>query len=132
MADIVIGIASSHTPQLSSGVDMWPDHAERDRRNPRLPGKDTRWHTYEELLADADPALGHELRPAVRDAKYRRCQDAIEALSCELNKAHADIAVVIGDDQREMFSAAATFRSRAARGRVCRHPQRLWRAGRRR
>ena len=103
MADIVIGIASSHTPQLSSGVDMWLDHAERDRRNPRLLGKDARWHTYEELLADADPALGHELRPAVWDAKYRRCQDAIEALSGDLNKAHADIAVVIGDDQREMF-----------------------------
>jgi 3-O-methylgallate 3,4-dioxygenase len=25
MADIVIGVASSHTPQLSSGVDMWTD-----------------------------------------------------------------------------------------------------------
>jgi hypothetical protein len=104
MADIVIGIASSHTPQLSSGVDMWPDHAERDRRNPRLLGKDARWRTYEELLADADPALGHELQPAVWDAKYRRCQDAIEELSGDLNEAHADIAVVIGDDQREMFS----------------------------
>ena len=82
---------------------MWPDHAERDRRNPRFLGKDARWHTYEDLLADADPALGHELQPAVWDAKYRRCQDAIETLSGDLNKAHADIAVVIGDDQREMF-----------------------------
>ena len=37
MADIVIGIASSHTPQLSSGVDMWHDHSE--------------------LLAAADPVI---------------------------------------------------------------------------
>jgi 3-O-methylgallate 3,4-dioxygenase len=103
MAEIVIGIASSHTPQLSSGVDMWLDHAERDRRNPQLLGKDARYHTYDELLATADPALAAELEPAVWDDKYRRCQEAIEALTADLAKASADIAIVIGDDQRELF-----------------------------
>lgn len=103
MAEIVIGIASSHTPQLSSGVDMWLDHAERDRRNPQLLGKDARYHTYDELLAVADPALERELDPAIWDEKYQRCQRAIEALTADLAKAHADIAVVIGDDQRELF-----------------------------
>ena len=103
MADIVIGIAASHTPQLSSGVDMWFDHAERDRRNPLLLGKDARYHTYDQLLADADPALKEELTPAVWDRKYQRCQDAIEALTACLDEAQADIAVVIGDDQRELF-----------------------------
>jgi len=103
MADIVIGIASSHTPQLSSGVDMWSDHAERDRRNPRLLGKDARYHTYDELLAGADPALEEELSPEVWDRKYRRCQEAIDALSAFLDKARPDVAIVIGDDQRELF-----------------------------
>jgi 3-O-methylgallate 3,4-dioxygenase len=103
MAEIVVGIASSHTPQLSSGVDMWLDHAERDRRNPLLLGKDARYHTYDELLAVADPAVEPELDPAVWDEKYRRCQEAIEALTADLAKAHPDIAVVIGDDQRELF-----------------------------
>jgi len=63
MADIVIGIASSHTPQLSSGVDMWHDHAERDRR----------------------------------------CQRAVDALAAALRAAAPDVALVIGDDQRELF-----------------------------
>jgi 3-O-methylgallate 3,4-dioxygenase len=103
MAEIVIGIASSHTPQLSSGVDMWLDHAERDRRNPRLLGKDARYHTYDELLATADPNLAQELDPAVWDAKYRRAQEAIEELTVSLGKAQPDIAVVVGDDQRELF-----------------------------
>ncbi len=103
MAEIVIGIASSHTPQLSSGVDMWPDHAERDRRNPYLLGTDARYHTYDELLATADPGLERELEPAVWDAKYRRGQEAVEALAAYLAKAQADIAIVIGDDQRELF-----------------------------
>jgi hypothetical protein len=53
MADIVIGTASRHTPQLSSGVDIWPDHAARDQRYP-LPGKDARYHTYEGTPAGAD------------------------------------------------------------------------------
>jgi 3-O-methylgallate 3,4-dioxygenase len=103
MADIVVGIASSHTPQLSSGVDMWPDHAARDRRNPLLLGKDARYHTYDELLAMADPAIERELAADVWDAKYRRGQQAVEALAAFLAKAQADIAVVIGDDQRELF-----------------------------
>lgn len=108
MANIVIGVASSHTPQLSSGVDMWLDHAERDRRNPMLLGKDARYHNYDELLAQADPAIEQELAPAVWDGKYQRCQQAIEALTARLEKAQPDIAVVIGDDQREMFKDDGT------------------------
>ncbi|MBO0806366.1 MAG: hypothetical protein J2P25_25230 [Nocardiopsaceae bacterium] len=104
MADIVAGIASSHTPQLSSGVDMWPDHAERDRRNPRLLGTDARYHTYDELLELAPPGLGPQLAPDVWEAKYRRCQDAIALLADSLRVARADVAIVIGDDQREMFT----------------------------
>ena len=103
MAEIVIGVASSHTPQLSSGVDMWLDHAERDRRNPLLLGKDARYHSYDELLAEADPAIEQELTQAIWEHKYQRCQQAIEALADSLVKANADIALVIGDDQRELF-----------------------------
>jgi hypothetical protein len=103
MADIVVGIASSHTPQLSSGVDMWQDHAERDRRNPSLLGRDARYHSYEELLPDAPAGIEAELGRAVWDAKYARCQDAIARLAATLNEARPDIAVIIGDDQRELF-----------------------------
>jgi hypothetical protein len=82
---------------------MWPDHAERDRRNPQLLGKDARFHTYDELLATADPGLAAELDPAVWEEKYQRSQDAIEALTSQVSKAQPDLAVVIGDDQRELF-----------------------------
>jgi 3-O-methylgallate 3,4-dioxygenase len=102
MADIVIGIASSHTPQLSSGVDMWPDHAARDQRYSLL-GKDAAYHTYDELLAGADPGIADELRPEVWERKYQRAQTAIDSLSAALAGARADLALVIGDDQRELF-----------------------------
>jgi hypothetical protein len=102
MAEIVIGIASSHTPQLSSGVDMWPDHAARDQRYSLL-GKDARYHTYEETLAGADPGIARELEPDVWEGKYQRVQTAIESLADALKSADADLALVIGDDQRELF-----------------------------
>ena len=103
MADIVVGIASSHTPQLSSGVEMWHDHAERDLRNPQLLGRDARYHTYEELLPDAPAGMEAEVDPAVWDAKYARCQEAITKLARALTDARPDIAVIVGDDQRELF-----------------------------
>ena len=102
MADIVIGIASSHTPQLSSGVEMWPDHALRDQRYPLL-GKDATYHTYDEMLAGADPEMARELQPDVWEGKYQRAQAAITSLSAALEAADADLALIIGDDQRELF-----------------------------
>ncbi|HEX3956050.1 MAG TPA: hypothetical protein VHZ03_05395, partial [Trebonia sp.] len=103
MAQIVLGIGSSHTPQLSSGVDMWEDHAERDRNNPELLGKDGEFHSYDELLAAADPGIAKELAPEVWERKYRRGQEAVAELTWRLAAARVDVAVVIGDDQREIF-----------------------------
>lgn len=103
MAEIVVGVASSHTPQLSSGVNMWPDHADRDRRHPWLLGKDGEFHSYDEILAIADPGMEQQLAAEVWDSKYGRAQDAIATLAARLAKAQPDIAIVIGDDQRELF-----------------------------
>jgi len=36
MAEIVLGLATSHSPQLNTGPEWWPSHAERDKTNPRL------------------------------------------------------------------------------------------------
>jgi catalytic LigB subunit of aromatic ring-opening dioxygenase len=107
MAEIVLGVASSHTPQLSSGFELWADHAKRDRRYSLL-GPDAEYHTYEELLENAHPRIEKELDPSVWEAKYQRCQEAIETLSRRLTEAQVDVAVVIGDDQQEMFKDDGT------------------------
>ena len=103
MAEIVIGVASSHSPQLSSGVEWWEDHAERDRKNPALLGKDGEFHTYEQLLAGADPSLAAELTAEAWQAKHDRVQAAVAELAGRLAKARVDVLLVIGDDQREIF-----------------------------
>jgi hypothetical protein len=103
MAEIVIGLASSHSPQLSSGVEWWEDHAERDRKNPALLGKDGEFYTYGQVLAGADPSVLSELTPEVWQAKHDRAQAAVEELARRLTKARVDVLLVVGDDQREIF-----------------------------
>ncbi|MFD2415556.1 DODA-type extradiol aromatic ring-opening family dioxygenase [Amycolatopsis pigmentata] len=104
MAEIVAGIASSHTPQLSTGTDLWSDHAARDRNNKKLLGHDAEFHTYEELLATADPGLADEITAEVWAAKHDRCQKALRLLGDRLAAAKADIVVIYGDDQNELFT----------------------------
>jgi 3-O-methylgallate 3,4-dioxygenase len=105
MAEVVRGLASSHTPQLSTSAEYWSEHAARDQRNNRLLGPDGRYRTYDELLAAADPALAGELQPAVWHSKFDRAQAAVGALAQRLAAAQPDVVLVIGDDQHELFGA---------------------------
>lgn len=103
MAQIVTGVAASHTPQLSSGVELWEDHAARDRARNHLLGRDGNYHTYDELIALAPPQVAAELDPAIWERKYKRAQECLGMLADVLVNARPDVAVVIGDDQWELF-----------------------------
>ena len=83
MAEVVLGVASSHTPQLSTSADYWKEHGARDRRNTRLLGSDGCYRTYDELLAAADPALAVELEPSVWHSKFDRAQAAIYSVGLD-------------------------------------------------
>lgn len=104
MARIVLGVGSSHSPQLSTTTDWWEDHAARDRRNPQLLGRDGEMHTYDELVAVPEWTVPPErLTSDVWAACHRRAQDAIAVLAKELAEAAPDAVVVVGDDQAELF-----------------------------
>jgi hypothetical protein len=105
MAEVVLGLASSHTPQLSTSAAFWREHAARDQRNTRLLGPDGGYHTYAELLAAAGPALDGELQATVWQDKFDRAQAAVEALARRLAQAEPDVVLIIGDDQHELFGA---------------------------
>ncbi len=105
MAELTLGLASSHTPQLSTSADYWTEHAARDQRNPRLLGPDGRYHTYDELLAAADPGLAGEVQSSVWRSKFDRAQAAVEVLAQRLGAAEPDVVVIVGDDQHELFGA---------------------------
>jgi 3-O-methylgallate 3,4-dioxygenase len=104
MARIVLGLATSHSPQLSTPPDLWPLHGERDKRNPELLDTDGRHVSYDELLAKASPSLAGEVTTAKWQARYDACQQGIATLAKVLEQVSPDILVIFGDDQEELFS----------------------------
>lgn len=103
MARIVVGLASSHSPQLSTPIEVWPEHAARDRANPALVGIDGRRHSFTELVESAPPGLATELTVTTFAEKHARLQTALDRLRAALVESGAEVAVVIGNDHREMF-----------------------------
>ena len=103
MAEIVLGLGTSHSPQLSLTPETWPLHAENDKRNPHLYGLDGIHHTYEEVLAMVDPSIEKQLEPELWQKRYDICQAGLAAVSQKLVEAKVDAVIVIGDDQEEVF-----------------------------
>jgi hypothetical protein len=97
MAEIVLGIGTSHSPMLSIDHAAFPGLAARDRANPFVPDFDG--------LARAKAAwIGRELEPGITHARHEANQAALGRLSAVLAEAAPDAVVVIGDDQNEWFS----------------------------
>jgi 3-O-methylgallate 3,4-dioxygenase len=94
MAEIVMGIGTSHGSQVSLTPEWWPKHGELDRK--RTP--------YDELIKNARTGLADELTPEVWQRKYDATQVAVAELSEVLKAADPDCLIVVGDDQAELFS----------------------------
>lgn len=103
MAELVLGVGTSHSPQMSSGTRFWDGHAGRDRANQFLVDTDGQVRGFDELVAKAPPSLAGELTPEVWETKWCRVQDAIAGLVKRLADAAPDVAVIVGDDQHELF-----------------------------
>ncbi len=95
MARIVLGLGTSHSPQVSTQPEQWYLHAERDYGNPHL--------DMPALEKTAPAGIAEQLSIDVYRAKHDACQRAIARLSAELIAARPDVVVVVGDDQRELF-----------------------------
>jgi 3-O-methylgallate 3,4-dioxygenase len=98
MAEITLGIGSSHSPMLSTPYEAFAGHAERDRANRHVPD-------FEGLVKEKASWIGWELRPDVTRARHEATQVAIGQLRDVLAEVAPDVLVVIGDDQSEWFSA---------------------------
>ena len=96
MADIVIGIGTSHSPQLSVRASDWQVLREKDETDPRL--------DYQKLLERAKPGLDAELTAEKFRQRDEACLAAVKVLGDALQKSKADVAVIFGDDQHEQFN----------------------------
>jgi len=87
MADIVLAIGSSHSPQVSTAWDQWPNMRRTEERSPAIPAN------LAELLA-----------PGVLAERFGSVQHGVRTLAERLRSTEAlDAIVMFGDDQHEQF-----------------------------
>jgi hypothetical protein len=104
MAQIVLGIGSSHGPMLSTPPDQWWQRAKADRTGHTelwFKGKE---YSFDELAKlRADEHLEKETDADVMKGRHAACQEAIASLADTFERVSPDVAVIIGDDQEELF-----------------------------
>ena len=107
MADIVLGIGSSHGPLLSTPPEQWDLRAKADRANKNhwFRGKT---YDYERLLNERAPGFAKEIEPDVRSRRFMQCRSALEQLGRKFDDVKPDAVVIVGNDQREFFNAGLT------------------------
>lgn len=106
MAKIVLGIGASHTPLLTLTSEQWQHRAAADYANPALNMSDGRLLTYPQVLAEVGPRYAEVVTPGILERKARACSDALDRLGNDLAAASPDLVIIVGDDQRELFSGA--------------------------
>jgi hypothetical protein len=124
MADIVLGVGSSHGPLLSTPPEQWDLRAKADRENK------THWYRgrtydYEGLLRERAPGFAHETGLDQRRDRFLRCRRALEALGRKFDEVSPDAVVIVGNDQREFFNAGLTPSITVYRGSEIRNVQHL-------
>lgn len=102
MAQIVLGVGTSHTPMLNAPVADWSRFIERDRLRPHL-DKQGQPRTYEELERLADPRMHEQLTPDVFARRHAAALAEVERLGAVLRRAELDTLIVVGDDQKELY-----------------------------
>jgi len=103
MAKIVLGVGCSHGPMLSTPPDMWHLRAEADRKNPRHFYRGQAYD-FEKLLAIRHPGFAAAVTLEERKKRYEACQRALDKLAAKFAEVKPDVVVIIGNDQRELFT----------------------------
>lgn len=104
MAQIVLGLGTSHTPMLNCGPEDWPRYLELDTGRSLL-DRDGRPTTYADLAAAAGSSMAGHLTPHRMAASHAAVTAAMDRLKETLRAGALDALIVVGDDQKELFHA---------------------------
>jgi hypothetical protein len=104
MARILYGLATSHGPMLSIPSEYWSDRVSADREN-RQHFYQGKTYTFDQLVDVMRPRqLAAQITPEVCSIRHARCQKAISQLADFFQANRPDVAVVVGNDQMEIFN----------------------------
>jgi hypothetical protein len=103
MANIVLGMALSHGPMLSTTPEQWTLRVAADRaaKHP-FRGRTLRFSELVELRRDERFDLQSTLE--VMRARHASCQTALDRLAQVFAETKPEVAVIFGNDQMEIFS----------------------------
>ena len=102
MAQLVIGLGTSHSPMLVTDAPMWEERAISDRSNPELYDLEGNHCTYDDLVR-CGKNYERECRLEYLAEQARQVQAALDRLAAELTEARPDVVLIVGDDQHELF-----------------------------
>jgi hypothetical protein len=103
MAQIVLGVGTSHSPLLVLGSDEWQFRSQDDRKNKSLNTLDGRLASYETLVAERGERYAQQCDPTLFPALAARAEAALDRLAGAIRAAAPDVVLVVGDDQGELF-----------------------------
>lgn len=89
MADIVLGIGTSHGPSIQTDPEKWARLGEKDTRDPRF--------NFQELLKSAKPGLEREITIDVQRQRHASARAALRKLTEVVAQAKPDVMVVVSN-----------------------------------
>lgn len=89
MADIVLGIGTSHGPSIQTDPEKWARLGEKDTRDPRF--------NFQELLKSAKPGLDSEITIDVQRQRHASARAALRKLTEVVAEAKPDVMVVVSN-----------------------------------
>ena len=104
MAKIVLGMGTSHGPMLSTPWEQWDARVPADRQNDAHPFRGDTYGFDQLVDLRRDEDLEGQITPDVWKTRSELCRTALDALAEKYAEVAPDVAVVIGNDQREMFT----------------------------
>ncbi len=103
MARITFGLGTSHGPMLSIPPQYWQDRVSFDRQARHFYQGKT--YTFDQMVnLRKDAHLADQITTEVSLERYNRCQNAIRQLADFFDQRRPDVAVVVGNDQMEIFT----------------------------
>ena len=103
MAKIVLGIGSSHAPQLEMPPETWRAYGDRGRSQPQHWFEGNTYSFGELVELRAADHFEKECTDEKFETRFNACQQAIAHLGQTLAKAAPDVCIILGDDQHESF-----------------------------
>ncbi|HUK57779.1 MAG TPA: hypothetical protein VLV50_01010 [Stellaceae bacterium] len=104
MARIVLGLATSHGPMLTTPYENWDQRVNFDRRYAEHAFKGKTYNFEQLVKLRAGEGFDKQITKEKWRERHGACMSAISRLADVFAAAKPDVAVIFGNDQKELFN----------------------------